>query len=114
MTKNEINFVLDKIGINPNVILNCEGIISSIGLLQGKTVFPNKNANRICFDMSNEIIKIYYCDKTDLAVPKSSWIEKKDYDMIDGVIYKYLLDNVTNMPIFYFFYFDSITSISIC
>lgn len=111
MTKNEINYVLNKIGINPNVIIDASDDIKYISFLQSKTFFPMRLTNRICFDTGNEVLKIYHCDKTDLKQFPAGWIEKKDGDTIDGTVYKYLTDIDTGMPVADIYDFSAIAAI---
>ena len=113
MTKNEIKYVIEnQLNLTTDRVLDFESDIKYIVLAEGKNIFPLRNSNRLCFDSANEVLKVYHCDKTNLTAPASSWILQKDYDEIDGVIYKYLMDNDTNMPLFDFYSYDTIKIIA--
>lgn len=56
--------------------------------------FIDVDRTRYQFDVGNELIKIYYCKPTRLKetdIP-SSWELYKNYDIIDGTVYKYLCE----------------------
>lgn len=61
--------------------------------------FIDTNRTRYQFDLDNEVMKIYYCKKTTLTeadLPKD-WAEFKNYDIVDGKVYKYMCEG--NEPI---------------
>lgn len=56
--------------------------------------FIDTDRTRYQFDVSNELMKVYYCKKTRLKetdIP-STWELYKNYDIVDGVVYQYLCD----------------------
>lgn len=57
--------------------------------------FVSVDRNRYQVDIANELLKLYHCKPTKLkeADIPADWEEYKNYDIIDGVVYKYLCDN---------------------
>lgn len=53
---------------------------------------------RVKFNTSEEVIECYKCKKYTGQIP-STWTEGVQYDIIDGVTYRYLLEPVSNLPL---------------
>lgn len=59
--------------------------------------FGDVNRTRYQIDVDNELLKIYYCKPTTLKETEipSDWVEYKNYDVIDGIVYRYMCENGT-------------------
>ena len=98
MTNEDIKYVLEDIlGYNISGKNNPVPLKGVLYFNEGR--FIDVDRTRDQFDLDNRMMKIYYCKKTSIKeenIP-SSWKEYKDYDVIDGVVYKYLCRN--NEPV---------------
>ena len=114
MTKNQIRYIAGKLGIdldsNPTIPNNVQYI--TISKLETKVV--NININRFVFDTHTGFLKCYYCKKTKLTKQEAlsrGWTEYKNFDEIDGVVYKYLFNPETLEPYIDYFSFSNIVNI---
>lgn len=112
MTKAEITFIIETtLGEALNAVTPLLSVKSlKISKLENK--LPKINRLRLKFDMSNEIIECYVCRKYDGEIP-SNWTVGKNYDIYDGITYKYLFNNDTMEPYVDIFDFSDIVMIEL-
>ena len=112
MTKAEITFIIETtLGEALNTVTPLLSVKSlKISKLENK--LPKINRIRLKFDMTNEIVECYVCRKYDGEV-KKNWVKGKHYDEYNGVIYKYLFNEVTMEPYIDIFDFSEIVMVEL-
>lgn len=101
MTKEQIKYIVEDV-LEDNLD-RVTPLLSAryITLTKFENKYINVNSLRVKFDTTNEVLECYYVEKYTGEIP-ASWVVGKNYDTINGVNYKYLMDRDENPIIDYY------------
>lgn len=110
MTKEMIKYVIETTMGEPLDMVTPLLSVKSIKISKLENKYPKINHSRFEFDMTNELLKCYICRKYDGNIP-SNWVLHKNYDIYNGVTYKYLFNEKTMEPYVDVYDFSSIVMV---